>query len=338
MKYKLKKIYSTLIASLLLGTPGLSTANADKTAYENKVFATVNNEIISTQTYLSAVRAGGRQRFYHGKVPEQEIIDFRQEVGEKLIDERLLHQEAIKRNISADNNWVNNEFEKIKRQYSSSPQWAEGGDELTNELISRLEERSRINQMDTFLSIVPEPTEDELLNYYKSSPKTFTSPEQFKVSTILLAVDPWQPKDVWDTTTQKAETIHEKLQSGLDFDSFAAEYPPKANQQPDYIHRGMLGESAQEAIDNLQPGQFTGVVTLLEGIAIFRLDDRINAKLNPFDQVRERAIALWKRDRTESTREAAVQLLRDAADIQLDESNYQLVSTGATNKTNSKTN
>ncbi len=338
MKYKLKRVYSILVATLLLGTPGLSTANADKTAYENKVFATVNNEIISTQTYLSAVRAGGRQRFYHGKAPEQEIIDFRQEVGEKLVDERLLHQEAIRRNISPDSNWVNSEFEKIERQYSSSPQWAEGGDELTNELISRLEERSRINQMDALLSIVQEPTEDELLVYYKSSPETFTSPEQFKVSTILLPVEPWQPKNVWDTTTQNAESIHEKLLSGVDFDSFAAEYSPKANQQPDYIHRGMLGESAQEAIDKLQPGQFTDVVRLLEGIAIFRLDDKITAKLNPLDVVRERAIALWKRDRTESTREAAIQLLRDAADIQLDESNYQLVSTGATKKTDSKTN
>ena len=299
-------------------------ANEDQS--QQDIFAKVNGEIITKKTYLTVLRAGGRQRFYHGKAPETEIIEFRKEIGQNLIDERLLHQEAKRLNIVPDLDWVSAEFAKIEQQYSASPQWLAGREALANEIKSQLRERSQILLIKRRLSEVDDPTEAELNHYYISSKEVFTSPEQIKVSSILLPVEPWQSKDVWDATRKKAEEIRHEISSGANFEIYSKQYQPKNWKNGSYTHRGMLGETAQIAIDNLQPGGISDVVDLLEGTAIFRLDDRLEAKLNPLEKVRDRAIALWKRDRQESTRELAIQSLRDKATIVLADPEYQFIS------------
>jgi parvulin-like peptidyl-prolyl isomerase len=159
------------------------------------------------------------------------------------------------------------------------------------------------------------PTKEEVRAYYEANPDKFTSPEQIRVSTILLKVEPWQPKEVWDDTAAKAEDILAELKQGADFDAYAAEYPPQKQEQLGYLHRGMLGEKAQAAIDKLQPGQITGVVRLLEGVGIFRLDDRKAARLNPLDRVYERASGLLGREQSEAAYRQRMDTLRAGADV-----------------------
>jgi len=321
---KMTVFRSTLLGLLILlgmAPPGFAKADTQAEPVQ-PVFARVNGEIIYQGAYDTALRVGGRQRFYHGKAPEAELIAFRREVAERLIEERVLYQEAVRQGMNPDQAWVDSEFSKIEKRYSVSPQWHESGEMLEREIRDGLAERSLIEQLDQSYRSVQAPSEDEIRAYYESHPDKFTSPEQVRVSTILLKVEPWQPKAIWDDTRSTAEQIHAELTSGADFDTYAAQYPPEDSSQLGYIHRGMLGDSAQVAIDQLKEGQYTEAVTLLEGIAIFRLDERRQARLNPLEKVRERAAALLIREQSEQLYRKRITALRSSASVEFTNPQY----------------
>lgn len=170
---------------------------------------------------------------------------------------------------------------------------------------------------------VAEPSERELRQYYERNADKFTSPEQVKVSSILLKVDPWEPSSVWDVRQSEAQTLHLAVtRRGASFDELAARYDRLEKGDLGYLHRGMLGQTAQDAIDKLQEGEISAVVTLLEGVAIFRLDERKPATLNPLSEVRERALGLLQRERGEQARLRAMDELRKGSRIEFSDPDY----------------
>lgn len=309
---------------------GHAKADSDSTDPRDAVFATVNGEVILQSTYDVALRVGGRQRFYHGTAPEVELVAFRKEIAERLVVERVMHQEAMRRGLRPDQQWVDAEFARIERRYAASPEWHESGESLKKQIRSGLEERSLIEQVDDTYKKVDRPGEDEVRAYYAANPEKFTSPEQVRITTILLKVEPWQPKEVWDGRTAEAQRILADLRGVADFDAYAAEHPPQDRQQTQYLHRGMLSDTAQAALDGLQEGQISEVVTLLEGVAIYRLDERVPARLNPFEKVRDRAADLLAREKAESVYRERMRALRESAQVEFTNPNYHLNSAVAT--------
>lgn len=329
---KMNGFRSTLLGlSMLLGAAPQGFAKADaQTVRAQPVFATVNGEAIYQGAYDTALRVGGRQRFYHGKAPEADLVAFRREVAERLVEEKVLYQEAVRQGMSPDQGWVEQEFAKIEKRYSVSPQWHASGAALQQQIREGLAARSLVEQLEQSYRTVPSPSENEVRAYYEAHSDKFTSPEQIRVSTVLLKVEPWQPKEVWDDAKSRAEQIHAALKGGSDFETYAAQYPPEDKSQMGYIHRGMLGESAQLAIDQLKEGEYTEVVTLLEGIALFRLDARRQARLNSFEAVQQRAAALLSRERSERMYRERITALRSSASVEFTNPRYyEVASVGA---------
>ena len=302
-------------AALAMGGVSQGLATAEPSIPDAPVLVTVNGEPILQSTYETAVRVAGRQRFYHGKAPEAELIAFRKEVAARLVDERILHQEAVRSGIAPDQSWIDAEFAKIDRRYSSSPEWRESADSLKKQILDGLAQRSLIEQLDERLHNVEAPSEAEVHAYYAANPDKFTSPEQFRVSSILLSVEPWQPNEVWQEKEAEGRRILAEVTRPGKFDEYAKNYPPLEKAQLGYIHRGMLGETAQVEIDKLQEGEISDIVSLLEGIAIFRLDERVPATLNPFEKVSQRARELLLRDLREQRYQERIAALRNSAEV-----------------------
>ena len=315
---------ATLLAvSLSSGFAAQGFAKAQSPGAQSEaVFARVNGEVVLQSTYETALRVAGRQRFYHGKAPEADLIAFRKEVAERVIEERVLHQEAIRQGLQPDEAWVDAEFAKLEERYSVSPQWHESGDSLKRQIRQGLAERNLIQQIDQSYRQASPASDVDIRAYYRQHPDKFTSPEQIRVSTIMLKVEPWQPKEVWNDARAKAQEILASIRSGESFDEYAQRHPPTDGGQMGYLHRGMLGESAQAALDPLDAGGITEVVTLLEGIAIFRLDERKPARLNPYEDVRDRAAALLAREQSEAVYDKRIQALRRAAEVEFTNPRY----------------
>jgi parvulin-like peptidyl-prolyl isomerase len=143
---------------------------------------------------------------------------------------------------------------------------------------------------------------------------------------ILLKVDPSSPQAAWNGAHAEAQALHKKLLAGADFAELARLHSGDRSAERggamDYTHRGMLPEAVHGVVDKLQPRQLSEPVQLLEGVAILRLDDRRTAQQRSFEQVRERAADLWRRDEGQARWSRLIADLRRASTIRIDESHY----------------
>ena len=80
----------------------------------------------------------------------------------------------------------------------------------------------------------------------------------------------------------------------------------------------MLSPVAEEAIAQLEIGDVTEPVQVLEGMAIFQLTERKLEELQEFTQVRDRAEELWKRQRGEQQWKDLVAELRAETRVNVD--------------------
>ncbi|MCU7893237.1 MAG: peptidylprolyl isomerase [Candidatus Thiodiazotropha sp. (ex Ustalcina ferruginea)] len=290
-------------------------------------FASVNGEIILLSTYQTTLHLGARRRFYHGQPPEAELIAYRQEIGDILVGELLMHQEALRQGIEPDARMVQVEFEKNLQHYVKSSGWEDANNHILSVLHEGLERRDRIRQLEEKVrDAVKAPTDSELLNYYQNNSETFTSPPQTRVSMILLKVPPWDNGTDWENKKQILQGLRSDISAGLAFSDAAKRYSDDSSSaiggDLGYLHQGMLGIQAEAVISQLEIGEVSGPTTLLEGMALFLLHERIESQVNPLEKVRKRAQELWLRQQRELAVQTAKDRLHDEADIRYTDPDY----------------
>jgi len=146
-----------------------------------------------------------------------------------------------------------------------------------------------------------------------------------RVSIILLRVDPSAPD--FDAARMKGEDLVKQLREGADFAELAKLHSGDAEtvqQGGDmgYLHGGMLSPLAQESVSKLKPGEISDPVGMMEGMAIFKLADRKDAKLNSFDAVKPRARELYLIDEGERAWKLLIAKLKKSTPIEVDESRF----------------
>jgi peptidyl-prolyl cis-trans isomerase C len=193
-------------------------------------------------------------------------------------------------------------------------------------LKKKLEEHSVLDQLQASVRQVAEPSERQVEAYYEQHRDKFTEPEQVHVSVIMLKVEPSSPQAQWNGALDEGMAIARRLRAGADFAALAHLHSGDASADKGgdmgYLHRGMLPEPAQLAVDKLAKGGITDAVALLEGVAVFRLEDRKPARLNPLSAVRQRAADLLRRDQSEQAWAELLLRLRRETPVRVDESRY----------------
>jgi parvulin-like peptidyl-prolyl isomerase len=276
------------------------------------VFASVDDAVITAQEYDAAVAQAIRQKFYHRNPGGDKQAELQREVADNLINRRLLTAES--------------QLAAYEDRYKDSAQWKTNRAQMLPPLKAELEQRSVLERLEKQVRSTPDPNEQQLKAYYDSHRDLFTEPEQVRLSMILLKVDPSSPKITWDKAREEAQTLLKRLKGGMAFAQLAQLQSGDGSAQKGgdlgYVHRGMLPTVAQEALDKLQPGALSDAVTLLEGVAVFRLEDRKTAQLRKFEEVRQRAADLWRREQGDKQWKELIAGLRKAAVIKIDSVRY----------------
>lgn len=313
-------------AAILIGL-SLSAAAAAETAVQPPAFAVVDGVRLSAADYEQAVALAVRQKFYHRSPAEDVLAGLRREVADNLVDRVLLLKEAKRRGLKPDRARVGGALAAYEERYGSSPQWPKLKAEALPRLAARLEEDSLVEQLERAVRGVPLPEEKALRAYYMKHPDLFTEPEQVRLSVILLKVDPASPRAAWEKADAEGRDIVKKLKAGGDFAAIARARSndaesAKAGGDMGYVHRGMLPEALHGEIDKLAPGKISPALRVLEGVAVFRLQDRKEQRLRGYDEVRPRAAELVRRERSDAAWSALTASLRRRAVIEIDRSRY----------------
>lgn len=297
------------------------------------VFAKVGDTVITHQDFDAAFAQAARSKFYHGKPQESAVAALQREVGQSLVDEVLIVKEARRRGITPDKAAIKRTLDGYEERYRGSEQWKNNRARLLPGLQAKLERDSLVEQLGKQVRRVAEPSGREIERYWQEHKDKFTSPEQVHLQMILLKVDPSSPQAKWDGAKQEGEAIARRLRGGADFAKLAQLHSTDASAERGgdlgYVHRGMLPEAGQEAVDKLKPGELSAPVQLLEGIAVFKLQDRKPPKLNPLDVVKERARDLLVRDAGEQAWTALLAKLRRDNPVKADESRFLPLATAA---------
>lgn len=329
MNRGIKWITSFVVLTLTAAAGGQASQDASGKGSKElpaTVFAVVGDETITVEQYQVNLHASIRQRFFHGNVPQEKLAALRDEVAKQLIDRALLHQEAKRRDITPDKAWVKQREEEISQQYQSSPQWEKNKVNLLKSLREQLNEDSMLKSLEADIKQVPVPSEDEVRQYYKTHMDKFTTPERIRASIILLKVDPWSPDTAWKAAFDEAARMIKQLREagGKNFAELARlrSSDDSAGKGGDlgYIHKGMLSDEAQQVLDHMKVGDISEPVQLLKGIAIFRLDERVQPVVNTFKDSEERARGLLTREKGETAWEKFLAKLRANTQIRVNES------------------
>lgn len=280
-----------LLAAVTVAASGPAMAAAPD---PNAIFARVDDTPIRVGEFAQALQAEARRTYYHGAPPAEKLPEFQQQVADRLVEQVLVQQEGIRRGL-------------CQGQPRTALDDAVQADACRARLQAVLEKT------------LQEPTEKELRAYYKAHPELFTEPTRERVSLILLAVAPSAAPAAWQAAYERAQALREQIVQGTSFAALAREHSDDASAAKGgdmgYLHEGMLGALARDAVAELKPGELSNPTQLLEGVALLKLHERHGGALSPFKSVRTRVEGLYEKARRESAWEELVKKLRAGARV-----------------------
>jgi hypothetical protein len=291
---------------------------APKPDPHRQIFAVINGRAVPTYEYESAFATLVKQKFYHGKIPENELAAVREEIKSKLVQRIVLLEEADRRKIAPDDAQIEEAIAGYEKRYAISPQWKANRERLLPELKKQLSEQSQVAQLDKQVRDVGEVSEAEVRAFYEKNPDVFTEPEKLRMAVIMLNVDPASPADSWKSAREEAKAIYSRLMAGAVFEEAAKLHSnvfAESGGDMGYLHRGMLPEAIQGRIDKFEIGKINEPMDTLEGVAIFKVLDRLSAKKRDFADVEPRARELLTRERQDKAWKSLIDQLVAKADV-----------------------
>ncbi len=285
-----------------------------------QIFARVNGKTISQREFDARFYNIIRQRFYHGMPPGEQADAVRKEVSDLLIDFELIVEEASKRGIKPDEEKVEKAAAAADARFSSNPEWEKHREEMLPKIKEQVARQSLFDQLEKQIKDLPKPTSDEARAFYDKNQDLFTEPEQLNMSIIVQRVDPSAPKEEWNKAREEIRKLISRIKEGADFAELARQYSTDKSASNGgslgYVHTGMLNDFLQSEINSFQVGAMTEPTTILEGVAVYRLDERVPSKLREFADVEQRATDLLERERIEQAWKDTINSLRLSANIE----------------------
>ncbi len=283
------KLASFTIFLFFLGT--LSYAEV-----ADKVVAVINSDVI-TQSDLDrdlALIYAQYGTIYQGSELALMLEEARHERLAQMIEDRLILQEAKRRQIEVTDEELGEKVARIKSKFAQDSEFMdalnEGGLTLTDlkakyreqimvaKLINQ-EVRARIN-------ISPQ----EVSDYYRSHLAEFSQPERVRVRNILIRVEGDNEED-WARAHSKVEELLDRLKRGSRFEDLARESSqgPNADTGGDMglIERGQMLAEIDEVIFELEVGEVSGLIKTELGYHIFKVEEKLEPDTQELAEVRE---------------------------------------------------
>jgi parvulin-like peptidyl-prolyl isomerase len=256
------------LAALLLSTsPDLAADATDA----GGIFATVNGVKITREEFDREVYSTARQTFYHGRAPDAEdLVEFRKGVADKLVNRKLLLEEARRREIEPDAAAVDARLTVYEDRYGGTERWQTEGPQMMAALRERFEEDSVLDPLEVDVRAVTPPDAETVKSFYDANQELFTEPAQNRVSVILIGVAPSAGATAWQAARDEAERVLAKLAEGESFAELAelhsSDMSADAGGDMGYMHSGRLSEGAEDVISELTIGEVSRPVQVLEGM------------------------------------------------------------------------
>jgi peptidyl-prolyl cis-trans isomerase C len=286
------------------------------------------------------------------QTPER-IADIKKRVLDQMIDDRLLVEEAKKKNIRVSQLEVDDGVKKVRSRFATEEEFNK---ELEKEGMSSDDFRKHIQEQLATIKLIdqevkaktPPPSDDEIKSLYdtldailrdKPIPGSHTPSEleelkalakavarrfdeRVRARHILIRVAPDASKAEKDAALQKMKDIQARLKKGEDFAELAKKYsedPGSKDHGGDlgYFSRGDMVPAFDKAAFALDVGQTSDIVTTDFGYHIIQVQEKKAASKMSLDEIKDDLRDYLFQQRGAKRFESYVKDLRAKADIKI---------------------
>lgn len=283
-------IVLAVIAAALAFTPAFS-----RTELVDRIIARVNEEIITQRQYdeqKDKLRQSLAQH-YSGEELETQYNAGVKDLLENMIDEDLFVQKAKDLNINVETQLVQR-LDQLRQQMGLA-----SIQDLENEVeknglvwedfqnnIRRQLQTNQVMQQEVASRIMP--TDAEMRKYFAQHKHDYTSPAGVELAEIQISNQKWGAAQA----EQRAKGAQNMLQAGAKWDDAVKKYSDGPNADSGggvgFFPSGSLLPEISKAIQNLDLGDTSNLISTQNGYIIVKLNARRSAGAPKFEEVRER--------------------------------------------------
>jgi peptidyl-prolyl cis-trans isomerase SurA len=240
---------------------------ASRCLARDKIVAVVNNEAITEKDlddFVNFMRVEISRQNSSEQV-EAKIREIRKDLMDRLIEDRLILQEAKKSGIKIDQSRVTARVDELRRRYHSDRDFQA---ELAKQGMVTADIETKIREQMLMFYIVEQKVRskimvapEEITGFYQNNKEKFIMPEQREVESL---------------STDKENVIkdlYNKLQKGKNIQELATESSLKVNTF--VARKGELRPDIEAIVFKLQPGQVYAPAKIKDTYYIFKLSNII---------------------------------------------------------------
>ncbi|MFC1703991.1 peptidyl-prolyl cis-trans isomerase [Candidatus Omnitrophota bacterium] len=246
-------------------------------ATEDRIVAIVNKDII-TQSHVDGFVNIMRIQLA-AEVPaeelESQVASLQEEVLSRLIEDKLIIQEAKRQEIEADPELVRARFEQLKEGFESDVQFNET---LLAQGLSLADLEKTITEQVIMREVVENEVKSkifvhpkEVTEFYNANPDRFGQPEKAVVDSIFVS-NSTSEQETQDTVSE----VSRLLKEGKDFLEVASDF--SETESLGTVARGQLMPELENVIFSLKINQISEPVEIDTGHLFFRLKEKIPAE------------------------------------------------------------
>jgi len=231
---------------------------------EDKIVAVVNKEVITQKDLNDFLNFMSLQlsRDYKGKALEDKIASIKSDLLSRLVEDRLILQEAKKEKIGFDEGRLKARINDIKKRYNTD---AEFQADLMEQGLTQADIENKIREQFLMYGIVEQKVRsrvnvkpEEVTQFYKEHQKDFYSPEERELEAFAL------------DNADLAGSFAYNLKAGKTSNDLATRYPFTVNRFS--VRKGEdLKKEIEEAVFGLGLNEVSEPVKMDDKYYVFRL-------------------------------------------------------------------
>lgn len=238
---------------------------------EDKVVAVVNNEIITQKDlndFLNFIRMQYSQQL-KGKALEEKVGAMRLDLLQRLIEDRIMLQQAKTDKITIQPSRIKDRIDEIKKRYHSE---AEFERDLSKQGLVLADLEKKMREQMLMYNIVEQKVRnkvvvwpEEITDFYNQNKRQFLKPEE-RVLTVISFDD-----------ENAAKTVSYQLRSGKKLEELAARYTFTIDKLS-ALQGQQLRAEIEDTVFKLGINEVSNPVKIEDKYYIFRLDDILGSQ------------------------------------------------------------
>jgi parvulin-like peptidyl-prolyl isomerase len=241
-----------------------------------------------------------------------------QEALQKLIDHKLMLQEARKRGVMVSSESLANAIADVLARFASAEDFSQALQKwgITQEdLEENLVQKIMIQEMiDRKFRLFLEVTDQEALFHFEGNKAKYVIPEKVHLYQIFFPFAPDADEAEKARVKAEAETALRELKQGASFLKYAT-----AGEMADYVDVDSLRPFVAAAIAPLEPGEISDLIETPAAYFIFKLNDRRQTRQATYEDVKAEIKAHLLQQKTDEELENWLSSQRSRADIRIKE-------------------